>query len=370
DVLDLQSELAASVTREVSAQLAPEQPAHVEDRPAVIPEAHLEYLKSRHSFFSGSPQAIEVALRHARRALEMDPQSALAWSAVADSLMFRAIRGASAAPEAAVEAMAAAKKALAIDASLAEPHFSVGMIKSVTGDVAGGMREFMKAVELNPGMAPAHNLLARTFYAFERHAEAVESGLKSVSLDPLSSMMRVGLGDLYYFGRQYEKSVFHYRMAIELDSRGDAAYTGLARSLEMLRQFDEARERYETGRVLSGGVAGASFGLAHVEAAAGNETGAREMLRQLIEERSSKIVSAWGIAVLCASLGDVDDAFHWLDVAVAEKASGLMMLRAHPRLDPLRGDPRYSMLVRKLNLDDASFAAAMKSDFDWRSRPG
>ncbi|HEX2721926.1 MAG TPA: serine/threonine-protein kinase, partial [Gemmatimonadaceae bacterium] len=124
DVLDLQSELAASVTREVSAQLAPEQPAHVEDRPAVIPEAHLEYLKSRHSFFSGSPQAIEVALRHARRALEMDPRSTLAWSAVADSLMFRAIRGASAAPEAAVEAMAAAKTALAIDASLAEPHFS------------------------------------------------------------------------------------------------------------------------------------------------------------------------------------------------------------------------------------------------------
>ena len=79
------------------------------------------------------------------------------------------------------------------------------------------------------------------------------------------------------------------------------------------------------------------------------------MLSQLIQDRSTKIVSAWGIAVLYASLGDIDDAFKWLDVAVAEKAPGLMVLRCHPRLDPIRGDPRYSLLVQKLGLDDAIF---------------
>jgi tetratricopeptide (TPR) repeat protein len=166
--------------------------------------------------------------------------------------------------------------------------------------------------------------------------------------------MRGGLGDAYYFARDYEKSAFHYRMSLELDSRSDAAHTGLARALEMLGRYDEARTEYETGLLLSG-VAGGTFGLAHVEAATGNETGAREMLAKLIQDRSTKIVSAWGIAVLYASLGDVDEAFRWLDVAVAEKAPGLMVLRAHPRLDPIRPDPRYLVLVEKLGLDDASY---------------
>ncbi|MEO8576254.1 MAG: protein kinase [Gemmatimonadales bacterium] len=357
DVLDLQSELAAAVTREVSVQLSPFEEADGEGRVAVNPEAHLEYLKSRHSFFGGSPQAIEVALRHARRALELDPGSALAWSALADSLIFRAVRGASASAVAAVEAMGAATKALEIDPSLAEAHFSIGLIKSVSGDVAGGMREFRKTVRLSPGMAAAHNMLGRSFYAYERHEQALESSTKSVSLDPLSSLMRGGLGDAYYFARDYEKSAFHYRMSLELDSRADAAHTGLARALEMLGRYDEARLEYDTGLRLSG-VAGGSFGLAHVEAASGNHARAREMVAQLIQDRSAKVVSAWGIAVLYASLGDVDDTFHWLDIAVAEKAPGLMVLRAHPRLDPIRDDPRYALLVAKLGLDDATFENA------------
>ena len=82
--------------------------------------------------------------------------------------------------------------------------------------------------------------------------------------------IRTGVGDAYYYAREYEKSVVHYRMALELDPRFDGAHTDLARSLEALGLFDEARAEYEEGRRLSGGVAGPSFGLAHLEAASGN----------------------------------------------------------------------------------------------------
>jgi len=101
---------------------------------------------------------------------------------------------------------------------------------------------------------------------------------------------------------------------------------------------------------LSGGVAGPSFGLAHLEASSGNEAGARSILQELIEARSRRVVSAWGIAALHASLHDVDEAFRWLDVAVAEGATGLIYLRVHPRLDPIRQDPRYQTLLRKVGL--------------------
>jgi hypothetical protein len=98
-------------------------------------------------------------------------------------------------------------------------------------------------------------------------------------------------------------------------------------------------------------VAGPSFGLAHLEASSGNEAGSRQILRELTEARSKRVVSAWGIAALHASLGDVDEAFRWLDTAVEERATGLMFLRVHPRLDRIRQDPRYPALVRKVGLD-------------------
>jgi serine/threonine protein kinase/tetratricopeptide (TPR) repeat protein len=350
DLLGMQSELAETVVRAIAVQISPTEARKLASREPVNPEAHLEYLKSRHSFFGGSPQAMEVALRHARRALELDPGSALAWTALADCHIFRAIRGMTPVAEAAEAAATAAKRALQLDPSLADAHVSMGIILSHTGDVAGGLHALEKAVELNPGLGEAQVMLGRALYAYERHAEAHAAINKALAIDPLSMMVYTGAGDAYYFAREYEKSVFHFRMSIELDPRFDGAHTGLARSLEALGRFDEARAEYEEGRRLSGGLAGPSFGLAHLEAAAGNEQEARRILVELVEARSTRVVSAWGIAVTYASLGDVDEAFRWLDVAVEERAPGLILLRVHPRLDPIRKDSRYLELVRRLGL--------------------
>jgi hypothetical protein len=126
----------------------------------------------------------------------------------------------------------------------------------------------------------------------------------------------------------------------------------MARTLEALGRFDEARAEYEEGRRLGGGIAGPSFGMAHLEAAAGNETEARHILAELTAARGSRVVSAWGIAAVHASLGNVDEAFRWLEIAITEKASGVMWLRTHPRLDPIRQDPRYWPMVERVGLVD------------------
>ncbi len=352
DVLDLQSELAQKVAREIAVQLTPSEVTHLARRHVVNPEAHLEYLKSRHSALSGSREGVDLALRHARRALELDPEFAGAWSATADCHILRAIRGMAPPAEAAAAATAAARKALELDPTLADAHASLAIVQSHTGDLRGGIRSFQRAIELNPGLAIAHNVLARTLSSFERHDEALAAAQTSVSLDPLSPLIHTGLGDAYYFARQYEKAVVSYRMSIEVDPRFDGAHTDLARSLEALGRFDEARRAYETGRQLGGGVAGPSFGLAHLEAAAGNAVEARRILEELTAARSTRVVSAWGIGAVHASLGDVDEAYRWLEIAVQEQASGLILLRVHPRIDPIRSDPRYWPLVRRVGLDD------------------
>ena len=351
DVLDMQSELARTVVKEIAIQLAPGEERSGTSHVSVNPESYLEVLRARHSFADASPHALEVGLRHARRAVELDPKSALAWTAVADQHIFRAIRGMTAPSESVTEALEAASKALALDPMLPDAHVSMGTVLSHSGDVGGGLRHLRRAVELNPGLAHAQNLLGRALYSYERHEEALAAMAKSVTIDPQSMMIYVGVGDAYFFARDYEKSVVHYRLAIGLDPRFDGAHTGLGRSLEALGRFDEARAAYAKGIEMASGVAGPSFGLAHLEIATGNIGEARRRLAELIEARATRVVSAWGIATLYASLGDVDDAFHWLELGIEERAPGMILLRVHPWLDPIRKDPRYFELIHRLGLD-------------------
>ncbi len=351
DVLDLQSRIAESVAKEIAVQVTPREASQLAKRRAVNPEAHVEYLKGRHTAAAGSPQAIELSLRHYQRALEIDPAYAPAWAGIAGCHIVRASRGMAPPAEATAKALEAAKRALELDDSLAEAHAALGSIEANEIDVPGAIRFLQRAIELNPGLTSAYTNLGRLYYCAERHREAQEAMLKALSLDPLSMMIHTTVGDAYYYAREYERSLVYYRKAIELDPRFDGAHTDLARSLEALGRFDEARREYEEGRRLGGGVAGPSFGLGHLEASSGNEAAARKILQELIEARSKRVVSAWGIAALHATLGDVDETFRWLDVAVEERATGIIFLRVHPRLDRIRKDPRYQVLLRRVGLD-------------------
>jgi serine/threonine-protein kinase len=353
DVLDLQSRVAETVAKEIAVQVTPREATQLAKRRAVNPEAHVEYLKGRHTAAGTSPQATELALRHYQRALELDPNYSPIWSGIARCHFTRSSRGMAPPTEANEEARAAAKRALELDESNAEAYVVLGNVAAHEMDIAAGIRFLRRAIEMNPGLTTAYTGLGTLLYACERHQEAQEAMLKALSLDPLSMIIHTGVGDAYYYAREYERSVVYYQKAVELDPRFDGAHTDLARSLEALGRFEESKQQYEEGRRMGGGIAGPSFGLGHLAASRGDHAEARRILQELIEARSHRVVSAWGIAALHASLGDVDDAFHWLDVAREEHSTGLMLLRAHPRLDPIRSDPRYPALLKKVGLDAA-----------------
>ena len=351
DVLGLQSEVAETVAREIAIQVTPVEARQLSKREAVNPAAHVEYMKGMRGLAIDSPQEIEQSVQYFNRALELDPSFAPAWAGLASCHHVRANRGMAPPAQAIAEARAAAMRALALDDTLAEAHTALGCTQMHGLDFKGATRSFQRAVELNPGLAPTHYWLGRVLYCTERHPDAQQETLKALSLDPLSMLIHTTVGDAYYYARKFEKSVIYYRMALELDARFDGAHTDLARSLEALGRFDESREQYEEGRRLSGGVAGPSFGLGHLAASRGDESEARRILNELIAARSQRVVSAWGIGALHASLNDIDEAFRWLDVAVDEGATGLVFLRVHPRVDSLRSDPRFAVLLKKVGLD-------------------
>ncbi len=351
DVLDLQSRVAETVAKEIAIHVTPREATQLAKRQPVNPEAHLEYLKGRHNLDATSPQAIDLSLRHFQRAIDLDPTFAPAWAGLGHSHWVRASRGMAAPAEATALARAAALRALELDPGEAEAYALLGMLDSRFQSIAQGIQSLERAIELNPGLVDAYVWLGRLQYCSGRHAQAQATMLKALSLDPMSMIHHTSVGDAYYYARDYERSVVYYRRAVELDPRFDGAHTDLARSLEALGRFDEARTEYEAGRRLAGGVAGPSFGLAHLEASLGNVAGARRILDDLVLARSTRVVSAWGIAALHASLGDIDEAFLWLDVAVEEGATGLMFLLVHPRLDPIRPDPRYLQLLERVGFD-------------------
>lgn len=348
DVLDLQSEVAETIAREIALHLSPPEERRLARRQVVNAEAHLEYLKGQHTATATSPQAIELSLRHFQRALELAPDYAPAWAGLAHCHNVRGARGMAAPAEAIASARAAAERALALDDALADAHAEIGTALVYQGDAAGAMRSLQRAVELNPGLASAYGTLGRLYYCDERHADAEAAMLTAVRLDPLSMILHTGVGDAYYYARDYARSLPYYRRAIELDPRFDGAHTDLARSLEALGEFDEALREYQEGRRLAGTVAGPSFGLAHLAISRGEPGTARVMLEELKDARKNRVISSWGIATLYARLGEPDEAFRWLDTAFAEKASGLVYLRVHPRLDAIRNDPRFAALLARI----------------------
>jgi len=351
DVLDLQSRVAEAVAKEIQVHVTPKEAKRLAKRQAAVnPEAHVEYLKGRHTAAATSPQAIELSLRYYDRALKLDPTFAPTWAGIAHCHVVRAERGMAAPAEAAPLARSAALKALELDDSLAEAYSALGEVAILDRDLPAAIRNLEHSIDLNPEPG-AYMALGNIYYCTERHREAQEAMLAALHLDPVSMIIHTAVGDAYYYAREYERSLVYYQKAVEIDPRFDGAHTDLARSLEAVGRFEESRREYEEGRRLSGGVAGPHFGIAHLEISMGNTKEARRQLEELIAARSRRVVSAWGIAALHARLGDVDEAFRWLDVAVLDKATGLIFLRVHPRLDGIRQDPRYGALVRKLKLD-------------------
>ena len=240
NVLDLQSELAEKVARQIAVQLTPSEATHLARRHEVNPEAHLEYLKSRHSAMIASREGVDLGLRHAKRALDIDPDFAGAWAALADCHIIGSTRGMAPPAEAAAEATVAARRALELDPTLADAHVSLAIVQMHTGQLRDGIRSLRRAIELNPGLALAHSMLARALSSFERHEEAIAAAQKSVALDPLGSwLIHTVLGDCVLLRapvREGRTDVSHVDRARTALRRRPHRPRALARSARPLRR--------------------------------------------------------------------------------------------------------------------------------------
>jgi serine/threonine protein kinase/tetratricopeptide (TPR) repeat protein len=352
DILALQSEVAHAIADEIRIQVTPDERARLRSKRTVNPAAHVAYLQGLFLWNRFTGESVREAIRRYEEALAIDPNYAAAYAGLADSYIMLANHHILPPREGYSLGRRAAERGLALDESLAELHTSLGWIHRLFDwDWPAAERECLRTIQLNPGYAFGRSRYALLLSGMGRHEEAIAEAERAHGLDPLNLLTHTVVGDTLFYARRFDHSVAAYRKGLELDPTFGAAHTDLARSLEQVGRADEGVEEFVRGTAGSDGLPRPSSGLAILYASAGRLDDARATIEAVKASAQKEFVSPYGIASYYAVTGDNDRALDWLEKAYSERDGTLVWLKVHPRLDGLRGEPRFRDLLARLRLD-------------------
>ena len=351
DVLALQGEVAKAIADQVQIKLTPQVTARLASARPVNPEAHEAYLKGRYFWNKRTEEPLKKSIGYFEQAIKKEPEYALAYVGLADSYSILAQWDLLPPHEAYPKAKAAAVKALEIDERLGEAHTSMAAVKAYYDwDFAGGEKEYKRAIELNPNYATAHQWYSELLSDMGRHEEAIAEVRKAQGLDPLSLIINSTAGEAFRFARRYDQALEHYRKALEIDPNFAGVHEYLGRAYVEMGEYEKAISELQKALSLSGGSPGITAELAHAYAVAGKKREALKILDELDATSKRRYVSPFLRAHIYTGLGDSDRAFYWLERAYEDRSNLMTRLKVDPRFDPLRSDPPFQNLLRRIGL--------------------
>ena len=342
DILRLQSEVARAVAEEIRIQVTAEERMRLASARSVNPQAHEAYLLGRYHLSKKNEDDLSQAIEHFERAIQLAPDYAVAYAGLSEAWHERGVWGARTFSEVEAPARAAALKAIQWDEQLAEGHMMLAQLNYIYDwDWAGAEQQFKRALELDLGSLYVHRPYAVFLMAVGRHAEAISEMQRAAQLDPVSSEIQSNFGRILYRARKYEEAIPHFKQALELEPRNYSAYVRLGDVYAKLGKYDEAIAAFENAAQLrSDGMHPAR--IARVYALMGRRREARQMV-------SGVKAQAFDLAAVYAALGDKDEAFRILDKAQGERNSLLVFFKEDPSFEDLRSDPRWKVLLRRMN---------------------
>ena len=350
DIFAVETEIAKTVADMLQAKLTGSEQHVIAARPTENTEAYQLYLRGRFFWNKRTGNDLKKSIDYFEQAIAADPSYALAYAGVADGYVFLPGYNAGAPRDCYPKAMAAAKKALELDDTLAEAHTTLALaIWYYEFDFAQANREFQRAIELNPNYAIAHQQYGNnTLSALGRFDDAIGEGKRAVELDPLSLIINADLGTDYYFARRYDESIAQLRKTVELDPGFYYVRLNLGEALAAKGAFDEAIAEYQKAHELNDDPFALGL-LGHAYASSGNKAEALKILDQLKELSKQHYVSAYSFAVLYVGLGDKEEALRWLEQGYQDRAGNdIGWIRVDSILNPLHGDPRFEALAEKI----------------------
>ena len=353
DVLDLQSEIAQAIARQIQIKMTPDEQARLKSTHPVRPKAFDLYLQGRYLYWNKrTEENLDKAVEHFQNAIKEDSSFAQAYVGLADCYNALGTVMVSALPpiESRRLAEAAAAKALELDPALAEAHGALGYVKHLDWKWTAAEQDFKRALELNPNYANAHNFYAGYLMSKGLIDESIVSSNRARELDPFSLAISSQRGFLLENARRYDEAIEQLRGVIAMDPNHYHAHWVLSHTYAAKGQFDEAIVAGKKAVDLSGrapgalGMLGLAYGLAE------RKTEAQKILDELLKLSQTRYVTPVALVNVYIGLGDKEQAFVWLEKAYQERSNYLAFIKVFPLLDPLRSDPRFNDLVRRVGL--------------------
>ena len=351
DTLALQNSVARAIADQIRINLTPLEQAALKSVKVVNPEAYEDYLKGRYFWNKRTADSLKVAQAYFNQAIEEDPKYARAYSGLADTYALLGDWQYAVMPptEAFPKAKTAVLKALELDSSLGEAHNSLAFIlDGFDWDFDSAGKEFLRAIELNPGYATAHHWYAWHLSLLGRYDEAIAEMKKAENLDPLSLIINADLAELLVIAHAYDESIQQSRKTIEMDPNFALAHNQLAQAYLQKHMSDEAVAELQKAVHLSGGSPICIANLARAYVASGKRSEAVKLLGELRKRSNPGYSNASEISMIYASLGDTNEAINWLERGYEERFNPGVLLR--PGFDPLRSDSQFQSLVHRVGL--------------------
>lgn len=352
DVLRLQGEMAKTIAQQVRLRLTPQQQSQLSALAAVNPDAYETYLRGRYFWNQRTEAGLWKSVEMFQNAINIDPNSALPYAGLADAYLV--LDGwtveAMPIPEAAPRAQAAIDKAMQLDPTLAEAQTVLAGLKHGDWDWNGAEAQYRHAIELNPNYAHAHHWYSQLLCELGRFDDGVAEANRAHDLDPLNLMYGVDVGMRLYWARRYREAISPIQRTLELDANFRVGHRFLGQVYEQNGMFREAIAELRRSAELSTNNPIDLGALGHAYAVAGQAKDALQVLEQLRQLGSKRYVSSYQFALIYAGLGERDHSLQWLDKAFQEHSGWMLHLKVDPRLDPLRSEPRFQDLQRRVGL--------------------
>jgi TolB-like protein/Tfp pilus assembly protein PilF len=351
DLLALQSEVALALADGIHIRLAPTRAAFHQRVKSPTPEAYLLYLRGRYQMNRRSREGLEQAVTLFEQAVEKDPGFARAHSGLADAYLLLAWYGHISNRQGFPRALAASQKALSLDSSLAEAHTTTAFLNSLwLTDWSAAERGFQTAIELDPAYVTAHHWYALHLTALNRLDEAIREMEEAARMDPLSPAVRSALAYVLYFTRQHDRAIAECETALSLAPDFAVAHAVQGWAMVEARRYEPGIQAQEAAVRLSGGLPHYLATLGRGYALAGRKDDAVKVLEEMERASQSRWIAPSEWAIVHAALGEADAAFERLSKSPEEGDGFVLFLQVAPEFDPLRSDPRFEELLRRMDL--------------------
>lgn len=345
DILQVQREVAQRVATSLALELMPQKSTR---RKLVSPEAYEAYLLGRYCWNKETDRDARAAIDHFEKALEYDPEYALALSGIADCYLRLGLYFTLSSMQAGAKAKQAAARALDIDPHLGEAHTSMGSVHFwFDWNWSEAEREFQRAIELNPNYAAAHFRYAAYLSAMQRFTEAREQQRIAEELDPLSLIITMTAADPYYYSRQYALAIDHLQRVLKREPNFPPAHANLGRAYAQSGMYEEAITAFEKAARLSG-VPQADITVAYAYARSGKTDKAEAILERMEELARTHHMPSPYLAWIHLALGDTAKAVELLEQGFSERSYLLIFLNADPIYDSLRTHPGFVDLLERM----------------------